>query len=85
MRISVTLYGLLRQRAPPESKGKVALEMPEGCTFEQVISKLGLPGQVVVSLNGQITHDRTCPLKEGDVLLCCNPAGGGCANPSNSK
>jgi len=55
----------------------VALEMPEGCTLEQVISHLGLPGQVVVSLNGQLTHDRGVQLNDGDVLLCFNPAGGG--------
>jgi sulfur carrier protein ThiS len=77
MRISVTLYGLLRQKVPPEAKGKVTLDLPEGSTIDQVTSQLGLTGQVVVSVNGQLTHDRSVPLHDGDVLLCFNPSGGG--------
>ena len=80
MRVSVTLYGLLRQKLPPEAKGKAELELPEGCTVAQVIAQLDLPGQVVVSLNGQLTHDRTFLLKEGDQVLCFNPVGGGSTN-----
>ena len=77
MIINLTFYGLLREKLPRESRGKVAIDLPEGSTIRQVISKLDLTGQLVFSVNGQITYDQTFPLKDGDEMSIFNPTGGG--------
>ena len=77
MEITVTLYGLLREKLPRASKGITKLEIQEGSTLNDVIAMLNLTGQLVVALNGQVTQDRAYSLHAGDQIQIFQPAGGG--------
>jgi sulfur carrier protein ThiS len=84
MKVVFKLYASLTQYLPPESRydNRLALELPEGSSVEQVIEPFGLPPKLVhlVLVNGvyvppaqRLSH----VLKDGDVLAIWPPIAGG--------
>ena len=77
MRLHIILHGLLREKLPPEARGRAELEFPAGTTVQQVLDQLGVGEGNLVSVNGEIERDGQRSLQEGDILRCFRPAKGG--------
>jgi hypothetical protein len=82
MRIKVILHSVLREKLPPETKGRVELELPEGASVAQLFDQLDLPVHVSWALNGSLQRDRQIILQPGDeVRVFRQGAGGGLMDP----
>jgi molybdopterin converting factor small subunit len=80
MRIHVKMMGALRSKLPAGSQGNIAnLDLESGAAIATALEKLGLSiGQVhLVMVNGEMDHDKTRTLKEGDEVTLFPPVAGG--------
>jgi sulfur carrier protein ThiS len=77
MRISVHLYGVLRDRLPPAAKGRTTLELPDVATVGDLLATLGIERRVIVSINGRAHIPTKHILQDGDQVMIYTPAGGG--------
>ncbi len=77
MQVKVVLFGMLRERLAKESRGRLAVELPEAASIADLVAALGIQVPVVCSLNGSIERDFSRPLQEGDEAQIFQPAGGG--------
>lgn len=79
MMIHVKLIANFRDQLPPEAKnGVVELDIPQGTTVLQAISRFDIPldDTSVIVLNG-LTVDMNTPLKEGDMVTAFSAIAGG--------
>ena len=79
MMIHVKLLANYREALPPGHKhGVVELDVPEGATVRDAISRFGIPlnDESVIVLNG-LTVDMNTPLKEGDMVTAFSAIAGG--------
>ncbi|MBI3152369.1 MAG: MoaD/ThiS family protein [Chloroflexi bacterium] len=79
MMICVKLIANYREQLPPEAKnGVVELDVPDGTTVYDAISKFDIPldDTSVIVLNG-LTVDMSTPLKEGDMVTAFSAIAGG--------
>jgi sulfur carrier protein ThiS len=75
MQIRVKLMGMLKAKASPDER----LELPEGASIADALSKLGIDasGVQAYTINGALVRDRDRALAEGDELTVLPPVGGG--------
>jgi len=67
MEIKVTLHGILRDYLPRKAKGKTTLEVGNGTTISDVISRLNIKQNVSAAVNGaEVENDYV--LQHGDDL-----------------
>jgi sulfur carrier protein ThiS len=79
MLICVKLIASYRDQLPPEAKkGIVELDVPQGTTVREAISRFDIPldGTSVVVLNG-LTVDLDSPLAAGDMVTAFSAIEGG--------
>jgi len=79
MMIRVKMIANYRKILPPEAKdGVVELELPDGATIHDAISRFDIPltDESVIVLNG-LTVDMDTPLKEGDMVTAFSAIAGG--------
>jgi molybdopterin converting factor small subunit len=79
MMIHVKLLANYREHLPPEAKnGGVELDVLDGTTVRQAISRFGIPldDTSVIVVNG-LTVDMNTPLKAGDVVSAFSAIAGG--------
>ncbi|MBM4428269.1 MAG: hypothetical protein FJ031_13700 [Chloroflexi bacterium] len=79
MMIHVKLIANYRDALPPVHKhGVVELDVPEGTTVYDAISRFDIPlnDESVIVLNG-LTVDMDTPLKEGDMVTAFSAIAGG--------
>jgi len=77
MFVKVKLYGILRDKLPPDAKGLAEIELPLGSTVQDIIKKLQISTMVKVSVNEALERDIQRELQEGDEVQLFRPAGGG--------
>ncbi len=77
MRVSVHLHGILRDRLPPETKGRTELELPDSATVGDLLANLGIERRVIVAVNGHTRVPEGQVLQEGDQVVIYTPVGGG--------
>jgi hypothetical protein len=77
VRVKVVLYSLLRDRLPPEARGRAELELPDNSPAAAVFERLHLPAGVAWALNGSIERDASIALKDGDELQFFRVGAGG--------
>ena len=80
MQIKIKLMGALRTKLRARFQVNTAtLDLETGATVATALEKLGLStGQVhLVMVNGEMDHDKTRTLKEGDELTLFPPVAGG--------
>lgn len=75
--IHIRLHGALRDKLPPEAKGRTTLTLPEGTTTTAVLEQLSLSRRIEVALNDKIVDNRETPLQDGDRIELFRPAAGG--------
>jgi len=73
----VILHAILRDKLPPEARGKVDIVMPEDSTIGDVIVRLDLPPGCLCAVNEQIEKKFDTKLKDGDVLRFFRASSGG--------
>lgn len=79
MMIQIKLIANYRNQLPPEAKnGVVELDVPDGTTVREAISRFDIPldDTSVIVLNG-LTVDMNTPLKEGDMITAFSAIAGG--------
>lgn len=79
MMIRVKMIGNYRDHLPPGAKnGMVEIEVPDGTTVYDAISRFGIPldDSSVIVLNG-LTVDMHTPLQEGDTVTAFSAIAGG--------
>ncbi len=77
MKVSVSLFGMLREKLPAEAKGKAVLELAEGSRISDVLHRLDITTPVKASVNEELERDLLRQLHDGDSLQLFRPAGGG--------
>ncbi|MFZ5808256.1 MAG: MoaD/ThiS family protein [Chloroflexota bacterium] len=77
MNVRVTLFSILREKVPPENRGKINLELPAGATIADILRMLDIEMHVVCAVNGQVEADHSRILQDGDEVRIFRPAGGG--------
>jgi sulfur carrier protein ThiS len=79
MIVKVVLFGVYREKLPPQARGRTTLELPEGSPLRAVLEHFNLPLHAACAVNGQLEADRERILQEGDEVQVFRPAGGGSA------
>jgi sulfur carrier protein ThiS len=79
MIVKVVLFGILREKLPPQARGRTTLELPEGSPLRAVLEHFNLPPNAACAVNGQLEADRQRILQDGDEVQVFRPAGGGSA------
>ncbi|RCK74748.1 MAG: hypothetical protein ANABAC_1465 [Anaerolineae bacterium] len=77
MKVKVVLFGIFREKLPPEARGRTTLELPEGSSLQTVLEHFDLPLQAACAVNGQLEPNRQRILQDGDEVQIFRPAGGG--------
>lgn len=77
MNITVRLYSTLRDKLPPEKRGVARLDLPPASTLADLLTLLEIHQKVACSINGQIEHELSTPLHEGDEVHIFRPSAGG--------
>lgn len=77
MKVTVILHSVLREKLPPNFRGKTTLELTDGATIMDVVEQLDLPKGISFSLNDEILQELDHPLANGDLLRFFRLAGGG--------
>lgn len=79
MKVEVKLFANFREYLPPGSeKYSCMLELEEGTTIGQVLTKLHIPGSLpLVPLVNGIHQKPDDPLHPGDILSIFPPVAGG--------
>jgi hypothetical protein len=77
IKVSIILHSVLREKLPPESKGRTVLVLPDGAQVADVIRQLQLPENALFALNEQIERDPQKVLCDQDCLRFFRGGGGG--------
>jgi sulfur carrier protein ThiS len=78
MHITVKLYASMHQYQPSAPRTGLTLEVPEGSTVQDVLTRLGVPERApVVAMINEKVEALQCALYEGDVLSLFPPVAGG--------
>ena len=75
--IQLQLYSILREKLPPESKGRAEFQFDPGATVKDILNKLEIQGKVVVSINDRHENDPSCRLQDGDSIKIFSSISGG--------
>lgn len=77
MRVTLSAYSILRELLPPNSGGKVEVEMKEEDTLRSLLKKFGIPMETACAVNGKIQRELDIPLREGDQVSVFRAGSGG--------
>jgi sulfur carrier protein ThiS len=77
LEIHLQLYSILREKLPPEAKGRAVLQLDNRATLDDVLKELGITRKVVISVNGTQVSDRSRQLHDGDVVKIFSSVSGG--------
>jgi sulfur carrier protein ThiS len=77
MNVQVVLHSYLREKLPPQAKGRAVVELAEGATAAELFERLGLPEHVAWAVNGVIQRDRSRILSDGDEVRVFRQGAGG--------
>jgi sulfur carrier protein ThiS len=68
LKIYLQLYSILREKLPPEARGKVTLQLEEGATIDSILKEFDIQRRVVVSVNDEYEPDTSRQLRDGDQI-----------------
>jgi molybdopterin converting factor small subunit len=77
MNVTVRLYASLREMTPSRT-GEIVVDVPEGTTIADLVTRLGLPSALVrLALVRGLTRDASHVLAPGDEVGMFPPIAGG--------
>jgi len=68
VKVKVQLYSILREKLPPEAKGKTSLSLKEGTSLAGILEIFDIRNRVVISVNGAHERDFSREVKDGDEV-----------------
>ncbi|MFQ5615999.1 MAG: MoaD/ThiS family protein [Anaerolineales bacterium] len=77
IKVHLHLHGILRDKLPPEAKGRASVELPEGVTVSGLLAYLDITRRVVVAVNEEEESDRSQILRSGDKVIMFAAISGG--------
>jgi sulfur carrier protein ThiS len=77
LEVYLQLYSILREKLPPEAKGKSILQLEDGATIETILKEFGITRRVVIGVNGDHEPDKSRPLRDGDHVKIFSSISGG--------
>ena len=77
MEVRVQLYSILREKLPPEAKGRAVLQLDEESTLAEMLEELGINRRVVVSVNDVHESDWSRVLQDHDEVKFFSSVSGG--------
>jgi len=77
VKITLQLFSVLREKLPPELKGKTVLHLEDGSSINDVLINLGITRKVVISVNGTQVSDKDYVLNDGDEIKMFSSISGG--------
>ncbi len=77
MQIHIHLHGALRDKLPPENKGRITLSVAEETAVSIILAQLSLRGHIQVAINQEIIENNKMILQDGDQVEVFRPAAGG--------
>ena len=77
MKVHLQLYSILREKLPPEAKGRIILDLEEGSTVGAVLEGLDIRRRVVISVNDIHEPDHSRELQNGDRVRIFSSVSGG--------
>jgi sulfur carrier protein ThiS len=77
LEVHLQLYSILREKLPPEAKGRAVMQMNEDASLTDLLEELGITRRVVISVNGAHEADRSRRLQDGDEVKIFSSISGG--------
>jgi len=77
LEIHLQLFSILRDKLPPETKGRTVIQLIEGSTLKDLLTELDINRRVAISVNDEHVSDRSCILEAGDEVKIFTSVGGG--------
>jgi len=77
MNVTIRLHGLLRDKLPPENKGKTTLALPKGATAKDVLTHFNIDRIISIAVNDEVELEETHPLHDGDHVEIFRSGAGG--------
>ena len=71
------LFSILRDKLPPELKGRTTMHLNEGATLKDLLRELEITRKVAISVNDIQETDHTRQLVDGDKVMIFSSVGGG--------
>lgn len=75
--VQVQLYSILREKLPPEARGRTLMRLDEKATLDELLQKLDIKRRVVISVNGKHEPDSSRPLRDNDEVKIFSSVSGG--------
>lgn len=86
MEVNLQLYSILREKLPPEAKGRMVVKMDNDATLADLLKELDINRRVVISVNDAHEAEMSRQLHDGDqVKIFSSISGGSMPYPSNDQ
>ncbi|RLD04771.1 MAG: hypothetical protein DRI65_10100 [Chloroflexota bacterium] len=77
LEIHLQLFSILRDKLPPELKGRTVIQLTAGSTLKDLLIELDIYRRVAISVNDAQERDHSRTLKDGDKVKIFTSVGGG--------
>ena len=77
MEVHLQLYSILREKLPPEAKGRAVMQLDENASLADLLEELNITRRVVISVNDEHETDRSRQLQDGDEIKIFSSISGG--------
>ena len=77
MEIHLQLFSILREKIPPELKGRTVIQLNDGATIKDLLKELDINRRVAISVNGVQEGDLSRVLLDGEEVKVFTSVGGG--------
>ena len=77
MHIHLQLFSILREKLPREARGETTLDLADGATVGDLLVRLDIRHNVVLSVNDIHEPDKSRLLADGDDIKIFSSVGGG--------
>lgn len=77
MEVHLHLYSILREKLPPDAKGRAVMRLEEGATLADLLDELDIKRRVVISVNEEHEVDKSRRLQDGDQVKVFSSISGG--------
>jgi len=77
LEIHLQLFSILRDKLPPELKGRTVIQLIEGSSLKDLLIELEIDRRVAISVNDVQEKDRARTLEDGDKVKIFTSVGGG--------
>lgn len=75
--IDLQLFSILREKLPPEARGRAVFELEDGTTIADLLDDLQIKRRVTISINDVQETDKNRVLNDGDQVRIFSSISGG--------